>query len=117
MTKYDFLHSTLRDINLKFEAEANRKEEELKLIEYQCWLSGVYVRDAIASAFNGNKYKYPENPLTVINKSPKEIAKKSGKTEEELRQEEAYASLLVKQANSNIAKKRKERSITMGEQA
>ena len=84
-------------------------------MEYHAWLNGYYVQCAILSAFNGKKNPYPGNPLKIQSKDSKEIAKKTHKTEEQLKQELAYATLLVKQANANIAKKRKLREESAAE--
>lgn len=92
---------------MRAKAKNAKLESEFKLIEYHAWLNGYYVQCAILSAFNGKKNPYPKNPLEVRSKDSKEIAKKTNKTEEQLKQELAYATLLVKQANANIAKKRK----------
>lgn len=74
------------------------------------WMIGAYVREAIVSAFPGKKkIKYPKSPIETRNESTKEIAKKSGKTEQELQQELMYMTLRVRQANANIAKAREER--------
>lgn len=48
--------------------------------------------------------KYPNNPLLEREKSTDSIAKKTGKSEAELQQEERYFALRIKQANANIAK-------------
>lgn len=103
ISKFDFFHSTLNDVMLMIQSKNNQVEEKIKFVEYQCWLTGVYIQHTLACAFK-KSYKYPENPIAVANKSTKEIAKKTKKSEQELAQEEAYMSLRVKQANANIAK-------------
>lgn len=62
MTEHEFLHSTLREINLRLKKFKEEKEYRQKEIEYQCWLTGAYVQMAIGSCLS-KKVKYPENPL------------------------------------------------------
>lgn len=110
MTKYEFLHSTPNDISIRIKIKTEEIEEHIKETEHISWMIGVYVREAIVSAFPGKKkIQYPESPLEKRNKTTKEISKKSGKTEKELQQELMYMSLRVRQANANIAKAREER--------
>lgn len=115
MNKKEFYHSTPNDILSRIDIHNENQEYRIKEIEYQAWISGIFVKAAIASSFD-KKYKYPENPIAERSKSPKEIAKRSGKTEEQLKQEEAYAVLLVKKANANIAKNRQKLKEKQGEQ-
>ena len=107
MNKREFLHSTPNDIQLRVEIANEEKEEKVRFMEHQSWLNGLYVQRAILSAVDGKKNKYPEDPVKTHVKDTKQIAKGSGKTEEQLSQELAYATLLVKQANANISKRRK----------
>lgn len=65
----------------------------------------MYVSYSIACNFNKHA-KYPKNPIQIDTKDTKQMAKITGKSEEELHQEEVYMSLLIRQANANIAKKR-----------
>ena len=102
------MHSTLRDINLRIEQYAKEKEECIKLIEYQSWLTGMYVSYSISCNFNKHA-KYPKNPIQIDTKDTKQMAKVTGKSEEELKQEEIYMALMIRKANANIAKARKER--------
>lgn len=79
-------------------------ETQVKLIEYQSWLSGLYVKSAVSSALSG-KAKYPDKPITEKTKKPQleektDVPKRS---EAELKQEERYYELLIKKANANIA--------------
>lgn len=103
MTEKEFRHSTLRDIDYRIEAYMNEKEYRAKEIEYQSWLTGIFVMDAIGCCFD-KKHKYPENPLITREGSPEEISKKTGKSEAELLQEEQYFAMRVRQANANIAR-------------
>ena len=107
MSKREFLHSTPAEIELRLQSRNSFAESEIKQAEYRAWLNGYYVQRAILSALNGEKSPYPKNPLEVRSKDTKEIAKNIKKTEEQLQQELAYATLLVKKANANIVKKRK----------
>ena len=79
-------------------------ETQVKLIEYQSWLSGLYVKSAVSSALS-NKAKYPDKPITEKTKKP-QIEEKTDvpkRSEAELKQEERYYELLIKKANANIA--------------
>lgn len=42
-------------------SEQLRKDDD----DYRAWLIGLYVREAIGSAFNGNKSPYPKEPMTI----------------------------------------------------
>lgn len=97
----------MRDVNLRIKAYREEKQYDAKKVEYQSWLTGLFVRSAIVSAFNGKKFKYPDNPIGIEHKSMEEIAQETGKTKEELAQEEQYFSMRVRQANANIDKVRK----------
>lgn len=108
MSRKDFLRSTIRDLQVRIrEYEKNKRDEietQVKLIEYQAWLSGLYVKTAVASALS-SKSKYPDKPITETTKKPQveekpDIPKRS---EAELKQEERYYELLIKKANANIA--------------
>lgn len=103
MTEKEFRHSTLSEINLRLKRYKEEKEYKAKEIEHQAWLSGVFVMNAINCCFSKNA-KYPENPLAKINGSIEEMAKQTGKSEEELIQEEQYFAMRIRQANANIAK-------------
>lgn len=103
MSEKEFRHSTLSEINLRIEVYQKEKEYRAKEIKYEAWLSGIFVMDAIASSFSKN-YKYPNNPLIDRTKTTEEISKETGKSEEELLQEEQYFAMRVRQANANIAK-------------
>ena len=76
--------------------------QKSKLIDYQSWVSGAYVQIAIASALS-SKVSYPKKPFGSDDKKellPEKIYDE--KTEEELKQEERYFELLVKQANAKL---------------
>ena len=83
MSKRDFLHCTIKEFQLRLKAWRNQKEDEInqksKLIDYQSWVSGAYVQKELL---------------------PEKIYDE--KTEEELKQEERYFELLVKQANAKL---------------
>lgn len=74
------------------------------MIEYQSWLSGLYVKSAVVSVLS-DKAKYPDKPITEKTKKP-QIEEKTDvpkRSEAELKQEERYYELLIKKANANIA--------------
>ena len=72
MTKDEFFHSTPKEISVYINAYKEQKEYELKSTNYQSWLTGSYVLQAINCAFskNGN---YPENPLLKEEKSMNQL--------------------------------------------
>lgn len=57
---------TPKAVRMTVEAYQERMEQEIKqkneLIEYQAWISGMYVAHAIACNFAKNA-SYPDNPL------------------------------------------------------
>ena len=90
---------TPRDIKLRFESYTKRHRDDYKHSEYISWLTGVYVRSAIASSFS-RQNKYPDNPL--LSNDVKAIAEKTGKTEEELNGEKVLMTMLVMEANAKL---------------
>lgn len=72
------------------------------MMEYNAWLNGLYVMNAIASCFD-KKHEYPENPLA--RKDIKSLAEKTGKTEVEMNRELVMATLKIRQANAEINEK------------
>jgi hypothetical protein len=108
MSRKEFLRSTIRDLQIRIrEYEKSKRDEietQVKLIEYQSWLSGLYVKSAVVSALS-DKAKYPDKPITEKTKKP-QIEEKTDvpkRSEAELKQEERYYELLIKKANANIA--------------
>lgn len=108
MSRKEFLRSTIRDLQVRIrEYEKSKRDEietQVKLIEYQSWLSGLYVKSAVSSALS-DKAKYPDKPITEKTKKP-QIEEKTDvpkRSETELKQEERYYELLIKKANANIA--------------
>ena len=108
MSRKEFLRSTIRDLQVRIrEYEKGKRDEietQVKLIEYQSWLSGLYVKSAVSSALS-NKAKYPDKPITEKAKKP-QIEEKPDvpeRSEAELKKEERYYELLIKKANANIA--------------
>lgn len=108
MSRKEFLRSTIRDLQVRIrEYEKSKRDEietQVKLIEYQSWLSGLYVKSAVVSALS-DKAKYPDKPITEKTKKP-QIEEKTDvpkRSEAELKQEERYYELLIKKANANIA--------------
>lgn len=99
---------------MRIKAYQEEKEYKAKEIEYQSWLTGLFVLNAIGCAFSKGR-KYPDNPIKVEHKSMDEIAKETGKTKEELAQEEQYFTMRVRQANANIDKVRKKKETGAGE--
>lgn len=108
MSRKEFLKSTIRDLQVRIreyeKGKCDEIETQVKLIEYQSWLSGLYVKSAVSSALS-SKAKYPDKPITEKTKKP-QIEEKTDvpkRSEAELKQEERYYELLIKKANANIA--------------
>lgn len=102
MSKHEFFHSTIRDVNIFLYAYQKRERENIKMMEYNAWLNGIYIRSAIASCFD-KKHEYPENPLAK--KDIKSIAVRTGKTEVEMNRELVMATLKIRQANAELNEK------------
>ena len=62
MTKHEFFHSTMKDVNIRIRDYQEKEENRVKELEYVAWMNGLYIRAAVASAFS-KKAQYPENPL------------------------------------------------------
>lgn len=108
LSKREFLHTTIKDLQLRiktyYENEKERTEWELDKIEYETWLTGLYVQRSVASSLS-SKCKYPDKPFNFTKKSAQQEHTRieSGKSEEEIKQEQRYYELLIRQANANIA--------------
>lgn len=113
MSKKEFFHSTMKEVDYRIDSYQKKREENTKLVEYQAWLTGMYVIHSIACNFS-KKARYPQNPIVVDTKDIKQVAKATGRSEEELRQEEMYMTLRIKQANANIAQARQDREESQG---
>lgn len=61
----DFWPMNPKILNILIDAYRSRKEDENKIMDLQAWLTGVYVREAVASALAGRKHKYPEKPYAM----------------------------------------------------
>ncbi len=101
MSKHDFYHSTIKDVNIYMYAYQKNERDKIKMYEYVAWLNGIYVRSAIGSCFD-KKFEYPDNPL--LRTDTKSLAEKTGKSEVEMNQELVMASMMIRQANANIEK-------------
>lgn len=102
MTPKDF-DIAINAFNERIMVQNKLEEAHVKQLEYQSWLTGFYVLQAIGSAFGGKHAKsYPDKPLTDDSDSIEAIAERNGKTEEEINQELLYTSLLVAQANARL---------------
>ena len=62
MTEKEFRHSTIKEINIRLKKYKEENEYKVKELEYHSWLTGLYVKNAIASCFD-KKVKYPKNPI------------------------------------------------------
>ena len=109
MSRKEFLRSTLKDLRIRIEQYGISKNEEIQSqlinMDYQSWLTGLYVKTSILCALSPRKVSYPNRPITQekqnnwVEHNP-DTPKKS---EAELRQEERYYELLIRQANANIS--------------
>lgn len=102
MTPQDFNY-VLDTYNERMKERQKLEEVRYSQIDYQAWLTGLYVRIAVGSVLGGNKApKYPEKPMTDKSESIEEIAKKNGKTEEEINAELLMATLQIQEANARL---------------
>lgn len=66
MTKKEFFHSTPNDIDIFIDQYDKMKKREMEMafenMKYTAWLSGLYVRAAVASVMS-KKAKYPKKPF------------------------------------------------------
>lgn len=66
MTKKEFFHSTPNDIDIFIDQYDKMKKREMEIsfenMKYTAWLSGLYVRAAVASVMS-KKSKYPKKPF------------------------------------------------------
>lgn len=109
MSKKEFLRSTLKDLRIRIEQYGISKNEEIQAqlinMDRQAWLTGLYVKASISCVLFPRKVGYPNRPITQekqnnwVEHNP-DTPKKS---EAELRQEERYYELLIRQANANIS--------------
>lgn len=109
MSRKEFLRSTLKDLRIRIEQYGILKNEEIQSqlisMDYQSWLTGLYMKTSISCVLFPRKASYPSNPITQekqnnwVEHNP-DMPKKS---ETELRQEERYYELLIRQANANIS--------------
>lgn len=40
-----------------------KSQEQIRLIDYTSWLNGLYIVNAVQTAFNPKKAKYPKTPM------------------------------------------------------
>ncbi len=109
MSRKEFLRSTLKDLRIRIEQYGILKNEEIQSqlinMDYQSWLTGLYMKASISCVLFSRKASYPSKPITQekqnnwVEHNP-DTPKKS---EAELRQEERYYELLIRQANANIS--------------
>jgi hypothetical protein len=102
MTPKDFEYA-LDAYNETMKMRQQLEEEHYKQIDYQAWLTGLYVRAAVSNVLGGKKGpQYPQKPLTDNSESVAEIAKNSGRTEEEINADLLMATLQIQEANARI---------------
>lgn len=75
----------------------------VKNSEYIAWLTGLYVRVAVASVLGGKKApEYPKKPLTDHSDELSEIAKANGRNEDEMKAELLEMQMLVRDTNARL---------------
>ena len=66
MSKKEFFHSTPNDIDVFIDQydklKKHEAEADFERMKYSAWLTGLYVRTAVASVLS-NKAKYPKKPF------------------------------------------------------
>ena len=74
-------------------------------MDYQSWLNGLYMKASISCVLFPRKASYPSKPITQEkqNNWVERNLDMPKKSEAELRQEERYYELLIRQANANIS--------------
>ena len=75
---------------MRIDAAIEERENQVKYIEFQSWLTGAYVLKAIGYAMS-KKNKYPDNPLTQ--QEEEYIVVDIIKNIEELCKKEAYTKM------------------------
>jgi hypothetical protein len=98
---------TPKEINVYIDVFNEKVEEKAENDEYNAWVSGMYVRDAIANALGGKKFPYPEKPYS----ENEDLSNDENQKEEKLqKQREAFlGKLIAMQKNFELEKARKER--------
>lgn len=109
MSRKEFLRSTLKDLRIRIEQYGIAKNEEIQSqlinMDYQSWLTGLYVKTSVLCTLFPRNVSYPNRPITQekqnnwVEHNPDTLKK----SEAELRQEERYYELLIRQANANIS--------------
>ncbi len=62
ISQKEFMKMTPSNLKLEISAYWNRQKNNWERAEYQAWLSGLYVMNAIGASFS-KKHKYPKNPM------------------------------------------------------
>lgn len=102
MTPRDFNYA-LDAYNENLKAKQKLEEMHFNWLDQHAWLVGAYVRLAVSSVLGGKKApQYPQKPLTDNSDSVAEIAKNSGRTEEEINADLLMATLQIQEANARI---------------
>lgn len=97
------MHSTPRDINTYIDIHNEKQQQEYDMREHVAWMHGIYVMNAIATCF-AKGHDYPDNPLLPKAGDIHDIARKTGRNEQEMKNELLMMQFLVGEANSKILK-------------
>ena len=62
MNEYEFFKMTPAAIKRAIESYWKNQKNEWERAEYEAWLNGLYVMNAIGASFS-KKHKYPQNPM------------------------------------------------------
>lgn len=108
--KKEFWHMTPKDFeiavkayNEKLKMRNELEEVHLKQQEYIAWLSGLYIKVAVASVFGGRRStKYPNKPWTDKSDSIEEIARRNGKDVYEMKMMLSEMNAKVNATNARI---------------
>ena len=102
MTPKDFNYA-IDAYNEKMKLQKQMEEMHYNWLDQHAWLVGAYVRMAVGSVLGGKKAsQYPQKPLSDNSESVAEIAKNSGRTEEEINADLLMATLQIQEANARI---------------
>lgn len=91
------------------DAYIEQKQEQLRIMEANAYMNGIYNLRSIMAALNGKKSPYPEKPM-LFDKQEKKIEEERELTEEEKiqYQKQLLMQLQIMQSNFETGKKKKE---------
>ena len=109
MSKKEFFHSTPNDIDVFIDQydklKKHEAEADFERMKYSAWLTGLYVRTAVASVLS-KKAKYPKQPFGEEQQIQHiEVTEDMSEEEKQKAREEFTKNMmdLFLQSNSNLA--------------